>query len=515
MATWPSDTLTRTADTVNQLLMEQNSNEVVPLATFDDPLFQRIQTESDVNNQFLGAGFYARLRTNAPSNGAPRREMGNVPLPIPSTFTKFRFKTVEYMASVGMTKREMEEVSGNPKSVVALKDMKLQELRTSLHRSINQGLKGDGTGRLARIASVNDATYGVAANPTVVLTVDNAAAAFGYDLTTMIEIGQMIDIVLWGGQKTAATLGAIDAIDPISTSTNFDIKRTNLQVTGVTSTTVTATYIEGISNLTEDGTALGSTTEIADNDVIVMANSITHSDYSTGGSVLSFNQIMGILGLVDDGCVAPATPGNGTPVGVIATAKGKGGWFGNATGLQGLPAGRLSYPQFISRVYSKWSALTDAGVAGTWDLEDLQAAIREVDNGTGGGKITALYTSYDMPATITRKAALNNNVVTNITGNEVTGGFYTKKLCTDSGRMIPIIPMQRVPKNTIYGVCEDDFRWFQPVPIGFETFGHGTGPFFPSPGSRNGTFEAWIRFVGQFGALRTDNCFRYDGLAIE
>lgn len=497
-SSWSSDSLTRTADTINNLLMEQNMDDVVSLATFDDPLFQRIPSEADVLNQFLGAGLYGRLATNAPSNGAPRTELGNVAQPIPSTFTKFKFKTVEYMSSVGMTKVEMEEVSGKPKSVVALKDRKIIEARTSMHRSLNQALKGDGTGRLARISAVDNAAYGVAANPTVVLTVDNAAATFGFDLTTMIEIGQMIDIHQWG-------TSGVTAVYPPTTAADHDVKRTNLQVTAVTSNTVTAKYIAGVSNLDENGTALTTPTNIADNDVITMANSATCSAPGDASSITSFNQMMGILGLIDDGTV------DGSDTAVIQTAIGKGAWFGNATGLQGLTLGRKSYPQFVSAVYTKWSGST----AGTWDLEDLQAAIRAVDNGTGGGKISALYCSYDMPGTIARKAALNNNVVTNVDGNEVTGGFYTKKLCTDSGRMIPIIPMQRVPKNTIYGVCEKDLRWFQPVPIGFETFGHGTGPFFPSPGSRNGTYECWMRFVGQFGALRTDNCFRYDGLAIE
>lgn len=129
--------------------------------------------------------------------------------------------------------------------------------------------------------------------------------------------------------------------------------------------------------------------------------------------------------------------------------------------------------------------------------------------------MTAIYASPNTVAAIARKAATSSemNAYVPVTDGKITGGWYTDAIRSSTGRIVPLIPCTEIPDGTVFGGDEGDLVLFQPVPIGFETYGR-KGPFFPSPGRRDLTFEAWMRFVGNLVARRTDNWFVIEGLQV-
>jgi hypothetical protein len=210
----------------------------------------------------------------------------------------------------------------------------------------------------------------------------------------------------------------------------------------------------------------------------------------------------GLLYLIDDGTrnwkftgEGANPPGSGSP---------RQDYFGITN--------RTNIPSLVSPVYSKW----DGDAPGSWDLEDLLKPIRDIDSGFADGQVTAIYCHPDMAAAIARKAAAAHNATMTVNDGKVTGGYYTRQLNVE-GRMVPIIPMsQGWPKHTVLGVDEDKLRLYMPQDINFVNPYTGESGnrqvFFGSPGQRNMTFEAWLRFVGQLVALRCDTSFRLEGL---
>ena len=468
---------------LNALLKEYDMAGIEDIATYRHPLLARIEKVVDREAAFPGAGYVPRIQTAAPKNAQVRLEDDDVPLPGKHAYEKMNVPVVEYMASTGVTKREMEELIKRPTAVADIVDEKLEDLKNDIRLRISLAMRGDGTGRLARIDNAGTISgSGTPAAPWV-CPVGGATTVYnwGWRATQVLEPGLRVDVY---------------TIPDNAYTTACTLKRKNLVVAAVSDTNV---------SLYADGNSSGNGT-IALNDTIFLTNTVNISP--SDSYLLGFNEMMGIWGIVDAATSANSVRGSVA----IGAAGGVRRGAGAGPRFQGLSSRGL-YSQLNSRTVSNFSGTNPA----SWTLETILSQVRAIDYGKGGGQVTAIYASPNTVAAIARKAALGSdggmNAYTPVTDGKITGGWYTDAIRSSTGRIIPLIPCIEIPDGTVFGGDENDLVFFQPVPVGFETYGR-KGPFFPSPGRRDLTFEAWMRFVGNLVARRTDNWFVIEGLQV-
>jgi len=395
-------------------------------------------------------------------NATVRTEAGDFPQPNKTKFERLVVREVQYAATTGITLEEQEEARQSEAGVASLLDIKLRDLKDDLRWRLQCAVRGDGTGRLGRVSSYT------APNATL----DNTAKNFGWDDVDMFLPGMEVDIFRPTVSNSTVTWASVVA---------------GLVVSQVDKPNKIVALVDG-PNKTGSGTPQAG-------DIIFLRGAVTVSS-----SQLVYHDMAGLLYLIDDGTrswIFSGTnpPGSGSP---------RSDYFGISN--------RRDVPSLISPVYSKW----DGDFPGSWDLEDLLKPIRDIDSGFADGQVTAIYCHPDMAAAIARKAAAAHNATMTVDDGKVTGGYYTRQLNVE-GRMVPIIPMpQGWPKHTVLGVDEDKLRLYMPQDINFVNPYTGESGnrqvFFGSPGQRNMTFEAWLRFVGQLVALRCDTSFRLEGL---
>jgi hypothetical protein len=453
---------------INNFLRERyDMSGVQALRVYRNPVLERVRkvaTREDLYLHAGGKGLAAVLQTAAPMNTTVRTEAGDFPQPGKTKFERLVVREVQYAATTGITLEEQEEARQSESGVANLLDIKLRDLKDDLRWRLQCAVRADSTGRLGRISGVTG----------FVVTLNNTAKDFGWDDVDMFLPGMEVDIyrpavsgenVSWSSVATGKVVSVV----------NKAAKQVTL-VDGPNTTTVVAP---------------------ANGDIIFLRGAVTLS-----GSALVYRDMAGLLYLIDDGTrnwiftgQYASPPGSGSP---------RKDYFGITD--------RTTVPSLVSPVYSKW----DGDSPGSWDLEDLLKPIRDIDSGFADGQVTAIYCHPDMAAAIARKAAAAHNATMTVNDGRVTGGYYTRQLNVE-GRMVPIIPMpQGWPKYTVLGVDEDKLRLYMPQDINFVNPYTGESGnrqvFFGSPGQRNMTFEAWLRFVGQLVALRCDTSFRLDGL---
>lgn len=464
---WTGDVIA----TINDFLRNRyDMSGVSALRVYRNPVLERVRKVASKEDLFAyatGKGHTLTIQTSAPMNTAGRGETEDWPKPGKTTFKQLTVREIQYAASTGITQEEQDEATRSEAGVATLLDIKLRDLRDALRFRLQCGVRGDGTGRLARVASFAGGSAGG------VLTLQNTAANFGWDGASMMIPDMVVDVYGISG-------------------TTWTKRLTGYYVTAINTSVPTAHTVTIAPG--PDGSFTGNP---ASGDVVFLSGSALPVDSSLDPTT-GWRELNGLLYLVDDGS--------------SSFASGGGGSF---RGVTYLGVNRTAYPTLMSRVIKLW----DNNQPVSWDLETLMQPIRDIDSGFADGRVTALYCHPDMAAAIARKAAAAHNATTLVTDGKVTGGYYTRELNVE-GRMIPIIPMpQGWPKHTILGVDEEQLRLYLPQDITFVnpyTGKTGTSQvFFGSPGARNLTFEAWLRFVGQLVMLRCDSSFRLEGLRVD
>ena len=453
---WTGDTLALLEAYMN----ERDMRDVVPAVVDRNPLLARVESKYDAADYFLGKYAVIRMKTAVPYNVAPRVEAGDVPLPGQHAFEAMRVRLREYTGSTGITQNEMEEAAGQPLAAGVLAEEKLADCIADMRRTLNMELGGDGTGRLARVASWNGTTKTV--------TVDNTIADFGWSGCARIRDGMKVDIY---------------TVADITGSSAWTVKCSGVTVSNVNR--ALGTFVVS-----------GSTNAPADGDFVFLSNSVT---LTPDGKFSSFNGCQGLMNIVDDGATTGWGSGGDT---------NNGSWYG-AT-FQGVD--RRLYPQLQAKILkaNDWGTGT-AGTPASWDLAVINDAIRWVDEeGDGDGDVSALYMNGRMRDCLMRKAANEQNPFVTTDDGKIVPGMYIEQFRTSNGKLLPIIPITGLPNNTIYAVTERDFKLYWPVkPSWYKRNGQ---IWAESPGARNMTYEAWLRTVIQLGARRCDNCVRIEDL---
>lgn len=473
MPTWTGDTISL----INNLLRERyDMRGIQSLRVYRNALLDRVEKVSDKESLFAyvgGRGYIMGLQTAAPMNAVSRAELDDWPLPGKTEFQRMVIKEVQYAASTGITLEEQEEARKSEAALANLVDIKLRDLRDDLRVRLNAAICGDGTGRLATFTlSANGATG----------TLSNTSANFGIHRGEFLLPGMPVTIV-----KYAMFSGVPKYM---YAATNPD--RT---IVAVTDTTVTFDQ-----ELPGDSTATFIIFSRGVVDSVAAYNSSWGTDGANGSNNITLKdggEMVGLIHLVENSSAGFAASSTRSRLG------------NNYFGLN-----RTSYPTLQSLVVD---AHTGGAPDTEWTIETIAKMVRAIQNGYGGGRTTAIYCHPDMAAAIARKGFSEYNGRVIVNDPKVTWGYYTESLNVE-GQIIPIIRVsQRFPRHTVIGVCEDDIMLFQPFPINFVNPYTGESGnkqvFFGSPGQRNMTFEAWLRFVGQLVSVRCDNHWRIDGLS--
>lgn len=486
---WTGDVI---ADINDFLRNRYDMSDVQSLRTYQNPVLERIRkvkSAKDLYAYATGKGVTHTIQTGVGMNATARTEAGDFPYPQPSEFKQLTIREVQYAATTGITYEEQQEAKTSQAAVANLVDIKLKDLKDDLRFRLNRAFQGDGTGRLARIAPGATGTLSDSVYTEMVIPVDNTDADFGWADASLLVTGMPVDchrpsLANWTTKFTNGVITAIHPPDPPGTQGgvfNWHVTVSLAAASGPNGSTITTLVADG-----DELFLAGS--------LVFRSNSgVTWADMTSAAGHI--NECRGLINIVDDGNTTWGTAGCGSYFGAD--------YFG---------LDRTKYPMMQAKVTNAFGTGTTPV---SWDLEDIFDAVAAVDYGTGGGKVNALYCHPTMQRAIARKAFTSNNTTVIMDDRKTTPGYTTQKIDV-GGRLVDIVPMWGLPPYSIYGVCEADLVLYMPEDINFVnpyTGSKGNSQvFFGSPGERNLTFEAWIRWVGQLYARRCDNMFRIDGL---
>ena len=460
-------------DVVAEIMNEMPMRKWTERATYRLPMWHRIEAVTDPQS-FDGEYAKILMHTNMSRNARPRLERGVIAVPVPDTFAEQRVRLSQYMGSIGWTKEEARRaVTRNGAAILNLIDLKTKGLPIDMQQKLDFAFSTDKTGRLARVASYS------AGSSTGVVTVDNAAAEFGWNKADWVRNGQVVDIY------TVPDITGTDAWT--LKAKNCIVSEVNYSAGTFRITTVTGDSLSTIA------------VSPADHDFVFIADSVS---LTTADKFSAWTGCMGLLGIVDDGACAGHEFHNGS----------SNAYNGNWSGVTFQNLTRTSYPELISLVRraGDWATGGTDGTPETADWRTVERTVELIDTGMGGGEVSALFLNAVTMAWLRDQGAAMNNVM-----KPVTDGKFTPGLSIDGvfmrGRRIPCIEMNTIPNGTIIGGDEKDLLRYVLTDITWEI---KDGNIIFDMGLRNRTQESQMIAELQLGAYRTDNWFRLEDINV-
>jgi hypothetical protein len=316
---------------------------------------------------------------------------------------------------------------------------------------------GNGKAVLAEVVSC---VYAAGPPKTITFTCDNNYTNSGIENVQLIRKGMYVDIYAAG----LAALTDASATGLKVTAVSFGNRKNGAATTGTFTVEVSSDW----------------SAAVADGDIVVLAYSVNKLP-------------QGLLGLVQDGTHFA-------------------GDFQLAT-FQNLARG--SYPSLRSLIYeaTDFGPESEAPADGTpcsWDLSVVSDAMSGVENGGGGGLVSALFCHGDLARAIYRlgKAEASMSVTVTTTAQQkqpAVGSEYATVFRCPDGRDIPIYRCKTLPANVLYGMTMRDLRWH---PLGdFDWLRLYGGIWGPTKGDRKANFEAPYGGYYEISAERCDNSF--------
>lgn len=456
-------------------------DDVVAMAAFRFPLYNRIRRTAS-HEDFYGEYAKILMHTGSHLNAGPRRESTDVKLPGKDTFAELHIDIAQYMGSIGWTLEEAERaVRKGGSAMIDLVDFKVRNAPRDLKWKMNLAIHGDGTGRLARVASYTESsasTYGT-------VVVDNLAAEFGWNNVDWIRDGMLVDIY---------------AVAGITSTSDWTKHAKNVKVSAVSKSG--KSFRIDISD--ESDTFIGTSgTVIADGDFVFLAGSAKINASTTHFE--GWNNIMGLHGIIDDAASVGQEFHSG------GSNAYNGSWYG-AT-FQGVTRASYAQTKALVRRAGDWGGGTD-GTAQSCDLNTVDETIYMIDEtGDGDGSVTCMMMNGNTRRWMRTLAAAQLNPFTNVDDGKITPGLVLQGYRTEMGRILPVITVPEMPDGHINLPCEDDLILFEPDgEPGFTTM--MGSKVFPSPGRRDGTFESWLRWQGQLGAKACWNHGRIEDIDV-
>lgn len=445
---------------LNALAIPEYQQGLIDQRVMKSVLMQRLKPRIKAAKFDAGGNLIMGVETLVPIPGGARTEGQDVMLPGKHAYAQMSEDVKQLMNVAGISKEVMERLSKAGKQAFANEpDRVLKNCGMGMDVLLNIALHGDSTGRLGQVASATGDGTGC------VVTLDNTREDFGWAGTAMIWPGMRVDIKTWA-DGTEKVLG--------------------MTIISMTSTTITLGSVA-----TYGGTYSAAP---ADNDIVFISGSATW-----GGSSWTFNMPNGILNLIDDGATT-AGPGSGR----------NGSWAGAS--LHGLDRTTANGAHLKAQIMkaNDWGSGT-AGTPASFDLDDIEAQIDNVEHyGSSGSTVTAMYCTAKTVRAIKRKSVLEMGAMYQVGDGEIVPGRHVNYY-NYNGRKIPFIPIPTLPESTIIFADENQITWHEHVPLGF-CDDYPTKPWFPAPGERNLTFEAWMRTVYNLTVKNASGMVRMEDL---
>jgi len=497
---------------LTEIMNERPMDDVIESIGFRNAIYNRV-TKTSRQEDFYGRYAKLLIHTGFGMNAAPRVERGDVPYPGQDAFMEIHLNESEYMGSIGWTQEELEgAVRAKGAALIDLVNLKMKNAPLDMRFKLNYAFQMDGTGRLARV-SANTETAATTINA---LTVDNDVTYkdFGCKTTKFIRNGMKVDV--WHLVSNPGATFPVEA--------TFACRAWNATVSAVN-------HSAGTFTITYDGTTLLGTSShvIADGDFVFLHNSMivgtSSADASTAVAVpaigttydwIAWTNTPGLRAICDDnGC-----SGNEFTAGGSAELH-NGSWYGRAFqavshaggAAVAANASRGSYATLLGRVAKAdtWGAGT-GGTSMACDLEVINGEIRRIDEESEtGGEVTAMYMNGATRDWMAGLAYAQQNAFVQVTDGKIIPGIPNiTGFRSATGRIIPVIPASLMPDSEILMGDERDLILFQSIPIDWY-MGMGSKSF-AAPGSRNLTFEQWLRTKCLLAAKRCDNWTRIEDI---
>ncbi len=443
---------------LNNYMKNRVSGIIVPdlyeWGTLDDDLKATLR-----KGAFYGDMVEALIQTSHAHTGTAFGDNVNIPYPDDFGFVKMWIPLKEMIVNAGVTMQQMRRATGGNASWGPIVEKCLSEQRRDWMWLRELAAMGDGTGRLARVASVTGGT-------TPVITCDNSYADFGWDSTMLIKPGMWVEIYAADGNL----LGDVATTGVSATATDHYFQVTAVAYTDRnnaihSSATGTVTLATTTNNITATSSA------IADGAVIYLAGtrSLGLSDSAGTGSGTATAYVTGVIG-----SSGAATSGCSLPIGLVGLVQNAGTSFIthgydddtigclNLATFQGLT--RATYPTLYSTIYRGADFDGTDGTPGDWSLSVIDDAI-ETNYRNTGKKTNRLLCSGQLARAIDRKNRSENNITTQVGSAGAQkmpsygSGFASAHLSPLDGSPIPIRVSYTIPRNVLYGLCTEDLHW--------------------------------------------------------
>lgn len=473
-----------TLSDLNYFMKNYQTGLIIPDQYFWNSLYDGLKANIQTDG-FYGDMAEILIQNSFPFTGQPFGEGVDIPYPDDLSFVKQYIPLKEVIVNAGVSKQAMDRAVGGNSSWGRVVDRVLQSQRTDFLWLMELVAGGDGTGRLARVASA------AAGTSEVTVTCDNTYDNFGWENTYRMKKGMWIEIYNASGSQAADSSSVkawqVTAVVPgdrangAATTGTFTFSCTTGQ-----EATIAAFCDDGAIVFLANTQSLGLTDSAAGTTCYEATNALGSVD-------LSCPLPMGILGILQ------SADDNGVDDTAIDC---------RLDTFQGI-ARSSSYPNLYATTYDAGDFGGTKATPADWDLSVISDPISKVDRDTGG-KTDLLVCSSELAMAIHRRNRAESSITVNVsnTGNQnqnAVGAQYANKFLCPDGRVIDIMVSKTVPRNVLYGLCTTDLRWF--VKGGFDFLRLNGDIWSKSFNDRKANFEAPYGGMMQIGAERCDRQF--------
>lgn len=408
-----------------------------------------------------------------------RTETGDMPLPGKHTTSEGRVYPKEVSGAIGWTQWELNLLRNDPNAFADRYADKIDAFLPGYQWLHQVAQLGDGTMRLGRVSSYNASTR--------VVTIDSNFANFGISDTAAmlmnymnVDIFTVADISGTSAWTQKATRVRVDQLNRAASSTTATFRITALD-----------------SNPDSEITAAP-----ADGDFIFAANAV---DLGDDLKFNGWNYPIGLHAIVDKDGSTGQEFHNGS------SDAYNGSWHGSTIQNRSRTSVDI-YRATISRAGDRGGT---SGTAQETSWDEVADVIRDLDEGLSVSKpnskaLLAHPAIVDWLGMLTRNT--KNVQVTLGQGEAVLPGLSTGEfLITSTGR-IPMFRLPMLPKSALTIVNWDDLYRIDVEPMGPVAYQPGGPMQFPSPGTRNRTFESWMVWGGANWFTRCDRMARIEDI---
>ena len=488
---------------LNNFMKNYASGVIVPDQFVWGSLYDALKANVK-KDEFRGDAVEQLIQTSYPFTGTAFGENVDIPYPQALGFEKNWIPLKQVIVNAGLTKQALDRAIGGDSSWGRAVDLVLRAQRDEFKWLMEVGSIGDGTGRLARVASsLFDTDH-------ITVTCDNTYNDFGWENVALLKKGMWVEIYDSAGLLVADVAGGVPsgtmyATRYLVTGVSFGSRANGAATSG----TVTLACTADIDSVTP------GTRSVGDGAIIYLAGtrSAVLADFAgTGvgsptrayiakpqGGVAAYASLpMGLVGIVQrcdaDPTAAEKSYTDDTVDCSLATFQG------------------LTRAEFATLQSPVFNGADFKGVLGTpadWSLSVISDAMNQTESDTGG-KTDLLLCSSELAMAINRlnRSEQNFNVTINSSGavnQNAVGAMYANRFLCPDGRVIPITVSKTIPRNVLYGLCLEDLDWYTKGDFDFLRL---SGEIWDkSYDDRKANFEAPFGGYSQLGVRRTDRCW--------